>query len=230
MNKGLDVGSMIEFHPYDLFRATNRPMDGKSYQWLKVAMKRLLGTSIETNVRTGKVEEYDEFNLVQRVGYKRDSRDGQRDSAYIQLSEWMYRAVESKEVLTLSRDYFRIKGTLNRRLYEIGRKHCGKQRSWAIGIDKLHNKCGSRSTMKSFRYAVQKSAASDDSMPDYVMDYIKANDQIIYTNKRHGPTMARRALGLNDFGQDMQQHGHKRVDKRKTSKNGINRGSRSVIC
>lgn len=194
MNRGKDVSNRIEFHPYDLFRATNRPMDGKSYQWLRMAMKRLMGTSVETNVTTGTKEEYDEFNILQHAGYKRDSRDGMRDSAHVQLSDWLYRAVESKEVLTLSRDYFRIRSALQRRLYEIGRKHCGKQRSWVIGMEKLYAKSGSRSTIKSFRYALQKAIVSDDAIPDYVMDYDKVKDQVVFTNKKHGPSMLVRAM------------------------------------
>ncbi len=186
MNRGRAVSNRIEFHPYDLFRATNRPLDGKSYQWLNSAMKRLMGTSIETNLITGSVEEYDEFNILQQSGYKRDSRDGRRDSAYVQLSDWLYRAVESKEVLTLSRDYFRIRSALQRRLYEIARKHCGKQKSWVISIDKLFEKSGSRSTLKSFRYATQKAINAPDSFPQYWARYNSERDQVTFYNKKKG--------------------------------------------
>ena len=37
------------------------------------------------------------------------------------------RAIESNEVVTISNDYFRLRRPLERRLYEIGRKHCGGQ-------------------------------------------------------------------------------------------------------
>lgn len=194
MNRGRDVSNTVVFQPYDLFRATNRPIDGKSYQWLRGAMKRLLGTSIETNVATGSTEIYDEFNIVQNVGFNRDTRDSKSDSAHIQVSDWLFRAIESKEVLTLSRDYFRIRSALQRRLYEIGRKHCGKQKSWAIGMDKLYLKSGSRSPMKAFKYSVQKAIVSDDAIPDYVMDYDKEKDQLIYTNKKHVKSMLLRAF------------------------------------
>ena len=63
-------------------------------------------------------------------------------------------------------------------------------------MEKLHVKSGSRSTLKSFRYAVQKAIINDDSIPDYVMDYEKTSDKVTYTNKKHGPSMAVRALRL----------------------------------
>jgi len=41
----------------------------------------------------------------------------------ITLSEWVYRSVISKNVLTLNRDYFRLRKPLERRMYELARKH-----------------------------------------------------------------------------------------------------------
>jgi plasmid replication initiation protein len=43
------------------------------------------------------------------------------------LSRWLYNAVLAREVLTLNREYFRLGGGLERRLYELARKHCGQQ-------------------------------------------------------------------------------------------------------
>lgn len=54
------------------------------------------------------------------------------------LSEWLYRAILGREVLTLNRDYFRLSGELERRLYELARKHCGHQSRWTISLPVLH--------------------------------------------------------------------------------------------
>ncbi len=56
------------------------------------------------------------------------------------LSEWLYNAVAAREVLTLNRDYFRLDGGLERRLYELARKHCGQQTKWAVRMELLHKK------------------------------------------------------------------------------------------
>ena len=44
-------------------------------------------------------------------------------SVKVSLSDWMYNAVLGHEVLTLHRDYFRLRKPLERRVYEIARKH-----------------------------------------------------------------------------------------------------------
>ena len=49
------------------------------------------------------------------------------------------------EVLTLHRDYFRLRKPLERRMYELARKHCGKQDEWSISLELLRKKCGSAS-------------------------------------------------------------------------------------
>ena len=58
----------------------------------------------------------------------------------INLSDWVFNAVGQHEVLTLHRDYFRLRKPLERRMYELARKHCGKQDEWAISLDLLRKK------------------------------------------------------------------------------------------
>ena len=84
----------------------------------------------------------------------------------ITLSRWLYNAVQAFEVLTIHPDYFRLRKPLARRLYELARKHCGHQTLWAIGLDLLREKSGSKSTLREFRRAV-RSIVADDSLPEY---------------------------------------------------------------
>jgi plasmid replication initiation protein len=51
--------------------------------------------------------------------------------------------VLAKSVLTLSRDYFRLRKPLERRIYELARKHCGRQRNGVSSVDTLLKKSGS---------------------------------------------------------------------------------------
>jgi hypothetical protein len=57
-------------------------------------------------------------------------------------------------------------GRINRRLYEIARKHCGHQTRWVIGLDLLREKAGSKSSLREFRRAV-KEIEAENSLPDY---------------------------------------------------------------
>jgi plasmid replication initiation protein len=52
----------------------------------------------------------------------------------VTLSDWLFRAVLAKSVLTLSRDYFRLRKPLERRIYELARKHCGRQPEWRVSV------------------------------------------------------------------------------------------------
>ena len=76
------------------------------------------------------------------------------------------------EVLTLHRDYFRLRKPLERRIYELARKHCGQQDEWSISLELLKKKCGSASEDYEFRRLVGticKEDAQHNHMPDYAL-------------------------------------------------------------
>ena len=84
----------------------------------------------------------------------------------ITLPEWLYRSVQAKQVLTLSPDYFRIRKPVDRRIYELARKHCGNQRQWQCTLKTLHEKSGSTDALRNFRGAV-RTLSEADQLPDY---------------------------------------------------------------
>ncbi len=61
----------------------------------------------------------------------------------VTLPDWLYQALEKKKMLKISQDYFRIRKAIDRRIYEIARKHCGNQGEFTISLEKLHMKSGS---------------------------------------------------------------------------------------
>ncbi len=167
-----EVSQTLRFKAYDLLSATNRGTDGRGYEQLRAALERLSGTRITTNVTTGSVEILDGFGLIDRFRIVRETRDGRMQDLEVTLSEWVFNAIKSREVLTLHRNYFRLRKPLERRLYEIGRKHCGTSPEWKIGLEKLKRKCGSHSTDKEFRRLLSKIVAEDQAhshMPDYAI-------------------------------------------------------------
>jgi len=99
------------------------------------------------------------------------------------LSDWVYNAVNANEVLTLNRDYFRLAKPIERRVYEIARKHCGQKRSWKISLDKLYIKSGSQANKREFRRYV-KEITEKNHLPDYEIYYSREEDMIEFFNRR----------------------------------------------
>ena len=91
----------------------------------------------------------------------------------ITLSEWVFNAIREKsgDLLTISRGYFRLRKPLERRLYEIARKHCGtKNQEWKFNMSTLHAKTGSRSTLAEFR-RMMMNIIEENSVFEHIPDY-----------------------------------------------------------
>lgn len=185
LNQERQVSRTIRFKAYDLLSATNRGTDGRGYEQLKAALERLKGTVILTNIITGGQEELDGFGLIDRFKIVRETRDGRMQEVEVELSDWVFNAIRHREVLTLHRDYFRLRKPLERRIYELARKHCGQKSEWKISLAKLQAKCGSCSTEKEFRRLVLNIVRQDeqhDHMPDYAVRM--EGDMVIFENRR----------------------------------------------
>jgi hypothetical protein len=71
---------------------------------------------------------------------------------------------------------------LERLIYELARKHCGRQSEWVIGLKTLQKKCGSGSSLREFRRLVAAIAAEDEKfshMPDYKIRFDDEKDQVV---------------------------------------------------
>jgi hypothetical protein len=188
INAGREISPVIHFKAYDLLKATNRMTNGQGYEALKAAMERLSGTRISTNITTGGQEIFETFGLIERAKVVRETRDGRMQEIEVKLSDWVFNAIQHHEVLTLHRDYFRLRKPLERRMYEIARKHCGKKDEWKISLDVLQKKCGSASTEKEFRRLVSNIVQEDQRhshMPDYSVTL--NGDMVIFRNRGSVP-------------------------------------------
>lgn len=184
LNADQEIQPVVRFKAYDLLSATNRGKDGRGYEQLKAALERLSGTRITTNITTGGQEELDGFGLIDRFKIVRETREGRMQEVEIRLSDWVFNAIRHKEVLTYNRRYFRLRKPLERRLYDIARKHCGTKTEWKIGLEKLQMKCGSASTMKEFRRLISTISEQDKvhaHMPDYAVHI--ADDMVTFINR-----------------------------------------------
>ncbi|WP_368188470.1 replication initiator protein A [Aestuariibius sp. HNIBRBA575] len=168
LNAGREISRTMVLKAHDLLVATHRGTSGDSYTRLRQAFERLAGTRITTNLENGGIEVTHGFGLIESWKIVRKSRGGRMASVTVTLSEWLYQAALSKSVLTLSRDYFTLRKPLERRIYELARKHCGRQPDWRISLDVLHKKAGSSAPLRVFRAAIRRMIV-DNPLPDYVL-------------------------------------------------------------
>mgnify|MGYP001202630660 CR=1 FL=1 len=174
VNEGRPTSPELHLRAHDLLLATNRETSGDGYRRLREAFERLSGTRIVTNIATGGVESTRGFGLIDAWEILRKTKGGRMIHVTVTLSDWMYRSVMSKSVLTLHRDYFQLRKPLERRVYEIARKHCGRQAEWRIGLETLAKKTGSTSPRRVFRKMI-RDMIEEDGLPDYRLALTEAD-------------------------------------------------------
>ncbi len=186
LKQGHKINQRIRLTAYDLLVSTNRPTNNLGYQRLEAALNRLRGTTINTNIRTSDTVITRGFGLIDSWEIIRTHpENGRMISLEIKLSDWFFNGLLADELLTINRDYFRLRKPLERRLYEIGRKHCGEKEEWGIGLTKLKLKTGSTSEDRKFKYLVNNIANDDREhkhFPDYGIYLHK--ETVIFRNRR----------------------------------------------
>lgn len=188
INKGEIPPRTLRISAHDFLVTTNRMTNGGAYALLKKSLDRLKGVTIKTNIKTNKREITNAFGLIESYEIIESSRVKDRMVRLeITLSEWFYNSILGREVLTINPIYFRLRGAIERRIYEIARKHCGRSPEWQIGLEKLREKTGSTSSMPKFRFKI-KSIAKADHLPDYTMS-LNENDVVTFKRRASAPLL-----------------------------------------
>ena len=194
LNRGEQVERRIQFNPRDLLIFVNRGTGGKDYEAFCEALDRLMGTVIKTNITTegegpdtvpmGDEERLGWFHLIEsaHINRKNGEAGGRILSAEIQISEWIFNSIRRKSMLTLHRDYFRLRKPIERRVYEIARKMCGARPEFEIGLEKLLKRSGARTELKRFRHTL-RDIAMHDHLPDYHVAYDENRDMVIFRGR-----------------------------------------------
>ena len=208
LNDGIAVKRSMRFNPHDMMIVTNRDTSGRGYEGFRNSLKRLQGTQIETNITMGGKEQWNVFSLIDKAEIIRETRDGRMQEVEITLSDWLFDAIEAKgrDLLTLDRGYFRLRKPLERRLYEIARKHCGNQKAFRIGLERLQAKTGSTSEAWEFRRMLTKiiqDNATHGHIPDY--DFVMDGDFVDITRRDiEEPALpSSRPAMISDEGREM---------------------------
>lgn len=184
-NAGEAIGPCVRLTTHDMLVETNRPTNNLGYERLLPALNRLKGVTINTTIATGKSVTTRGFGLIDEFEYNRKGSMFSDRLRYleIRLSDWVFRAIRSAEVLPISRDYFRLRAPVDRRIYELARKHCGRQARWRIGIDTLQHKVGSQQERRFFVRHLTRLVASNH-LPGYAITV--EDDQAVFYNRSTG--------------------------------------------
>ena len=202
LNQGQEITPIVEVTAHEVMMGTNWRTAKSSYQRFEDALIRLRGTTIVTDIRTGDHVQTRGFGLIDSFEIDRKDEFGQLSpfgrmtKVRIKISDWTFRAVTGMEVLSINANYFRLRRPLERRIYELARKHVGEQAfPFVIGIAKLQKKVGSASPAKKFRFFV-KQIAEDGHIPDYD---IRLDGSNVVFSRRHQENRPQQAeLALQD--------------------------------
>lgn len=176
-----EIEKTIRFSIHDFLVQTNRPIGGSAYEQFKASLARLKGTTIQTEIKTGESEQVNIFGLLESAQIIKNNNN-QICSVEVELPEWLFRSIVHNEVLNIDVNYFRLRKPIDRRIYELARKHCSNKLEWSISLDKLHKKTGTTDVLRNFRAAVN-SLCKTDSLPGYKLVLNKDKDIVTFINK-----------------------------------------------
>jgi plasmid replication initiation protein len=185
IERGEEVSRTVRIAAYDLLRVTRRHTGKNGYQEIYDALFRLRSTTITTDIQSGGERETRGFGWIDSFRIlTRENKAGSRvmQGLEITLNDWTFRAlVKDRRVLSINPAYFDLTGGLERRLYEIARKHVGRQTEWKVSLLQLAKKCGTmQRNLRRFKFDL-KELAELDRLPDYQMFLI--NDHSSLTAK-----------------------------------------------
>lgn len=200
-NKGKPISRKVKVESYDYLRATERGDGRNSFEGVIGTLRRLAGTRLETNIETngtkqtegfGLIEDYSIISEKKRTTKKIDKHSGKSSTVELNrvlsfeltISEWLMNGLLNFEVLTLDRGYFKLDKPIDRRLYEIARRHCGDKPIWNIGIDLLSDKLGTSRERFKLRSDLRDTIKSQ-SLPEYhiALDTSKTPDDVVFYTK-----------------------------------------------
>ncbi|WP_158930152.1 replication initiator protein A [Acidisphaera sp. S103] len=173
IERGEEVSRTVRIAAYDLLRVTRRHTGKNGYQEIYDALFRLRSTTITTDIQSGGERETRGFGWIDSFRIlTKENKVGSRvmQGLEITLNDWTFRAlVKDRRVLSINPAYFDLTGGLERRLYEIARKHVGRQTEWRVSLLQLAKKCGTmQRNLRRFKFDL-KELAELDRLPDYQM-------------------------------------------------------------
>lgn len=173
LNHAVDSGShysrRIGFRSATFLRFSGRGRGGNRYLAMRDMLYRLKTTMFVTNIETGGKRRESGFSLIDN--YAIEESTGKIE---IWINEWFYDAiVKDRAVIPVNRAYFQIKNPTARKIYEVAKRHIGKELTWSIGLVNLQKRVGHASAPRKFKAKLQQLAA-EDVIPEFTIMIMKA--------------------------------------------------------
>ena len=187
-DRGVPTSRLMAATPYEILTFIGRDDSARSYARLKAALDRLQSTTIVTSIRQPSERRRHRFSWIAEWKERLDEFGRPRGVELI-LPDWFYAGVlHDHLVLTIDREYFALKGGLERWLYRLVRKHGGRQKGgWSFDVPHLHLKSGSLSPLKHFAYDV-RAIVRRQPLPGYRLGLVTDPDGRVRLTFQPGET------------------------------------------
>lgn len=175
-DRGLRTSRFMAATPYEILAFIGRSDTGLNYERLKAALDRLQSTTIVTSIRQPSERRRHRFSWIAEWKERLDTQ-GRSLGIELILPDWFYAGVlDDALILTIDREYFELKGGLERWLYRLVRKHGGRQSwGWSFDVPHLHLKSGSLSPLRRFRFEL-RAIVRRQPLPGYSLELVDDPD------------------------------------------------------
>ncbi len=178
INNNQKPSRYIEIVPNRLFSVCgwvkkNEKAGGYEYDRLNKALDRLKKTSNITNIRVGDYSDEKDWSWITEINRRRDKK-GKYVGIKVVIAEWLYNAIINRKVLSIHKDYFKIKSGTGKYLYRIIRKMAGSNKiGIRINLKKVYEFFPEGKEYKYWKREIMKIIQSND-LPEYVMEHYKS--------------------------------------------------------
>ena len=186
LRAGRAISKRVLIDPYAFLVFTQRGVGGRDYDALADTLDRIDGTRFRTNILFDGTRRDEWMGIIDGARMSTDEKTGKIRQLELRLSDMVLSSVEEMQVLTLHPDYFRLTRPIERRLYEIARKAVGQDRRWSFKMQTLHQRSGSKGSLREFRRQL-KPVIATDHLPDYRITYDDADDIVTFLNRNTMP-------------------------------------------
>lgn len=164
MNKQEEVDPIIRFTVHDFLKTTFAETGKTDYERVVEGLRRLKGTTIETNVEAQGESAEQGVSWINRyrIHRRKTARGEIMSHIEVELSDWVFRKMTEKgKHLSIRPEYFNIKSGIEKRLYQLARKHVGNQPFWRVSLANLYARVGSNQAMRNFKVKLNTLMKSD---------------------------------------------------------------------
>jgi len=202
INRAIEDGNApptkVRFTPYDFLKRTRRSTGSKAYKDLGDTLNRLQSTSIRTNIVSGdeRLEDRGFFSWIKSgrlISRRISGRKLVPVYVEVEIEDWLWRLIaEDRSVLTINQEYFSITSGVARRLYELARKHVGRQPRWVISFRRLLDKVGASAVSpRNFKRSLADVISAAD-LPEYDLCFAAQRGEVLLTLEEAASTRSDR--------------------------------------